>query len=180
MRLITAIVATLFLSGAPAPATEAVCGPGPENAAAPEVPSALLTELTGWIALHTMYDVRELAASPPEIRFCAVGSDIDYEDQTLRVEPELRAAYDLSRRVVHLVLPWSADNPYHRSVLLHELIHDVQLSNRDWACTGEPEWEAYTLQAIYLEERGIIPPFDWASILRLSRCPSQEATTDQP
>jgi hypothetical protein len=127
-----------------------------------------------------MYDVRELAASPPEIRFCAVGADIDYEGQDLRVEPELRAAYDLSRRVVHLVLPWSADDPYHRSVLLHELIHDVQLSNRDWSCTGEPEWEAYTLQAIYLEEQGIIPPFDWAGILRLSRCPSPGATADQP
>lgn len=180
MRLIMAIVAALSLSGGPVSASEAVCASGQGEQAPPEVPAALLTELTGWIALHTMYDVRELAASPPEIRFCAVGTDIDYEGQILRVEPELRAAYDLPGRVVHLVLPWSADDPYHRSVLLHELIHDVQLSNRDWACTGEPEWEAYTLQAIYLEEWGIIPPFDWAGILRLSRCPSEGTATDQP
>jgi hypothetical protein len=143
----------------------------PSDAAIPEVPPALMTELTGWIALHTMYDVRQLAADPPAIRFCAVGSMIDYEGADLRIEPELRAAYDLPNRVVHLVLPWSADNPIDRSVLLHELVHDVQLSNRAWDCTGQPELEAYTLQALYLEALGIHPGFDWAAIRRLSTCP---------
>ncbi|MGI1662716.1 DUF6647 family protein [Palleronia sp. KMU-117] len=180
MRLIMALAAAALISGAPVRALDEVCAPGQGDPASPHVPDTLVTELIGWIALHTMYDLRGLAASPPEIRFCAVGTDIEYEGQTLRVEPELRAAYDLPKRVVHLVLPWSADNPYDRSVLLHELIHDVQLSNRDWACTGEPEWEAYTLQAIYLEEYGIIAPFDWSGILRLSRCPDAEAVDDQP
>jgi hypothetical protein len=146
----------------------------PSEAATPEVPPALMTELTGWIALHTMYDVRELATDPPEIRFCAVGSVIDYEGADLRIEPELRAAYDLPNRVVHLVLPWSAENPIHRSVLLHELVHDVQLSNREWDCVGQPELEAYTLQALYLEALGIIPDFDWAAIRRLSTCPETD------
>jgi hypothetical protein len=165
----TAVILFVLCLARPALAAEHdLC---PSDAAIPEVPAALLTELTGWIALHTMYDVRQLAADPPEIRFCAVGSMIDYEGTDLRVEPELRAAYDLPNRVVHLVLPWSADNPIHRSVLLHELVHDVQLSNRDWACVGEPEWEAYTLQALYLEGLGIHPGFDWAAIRRLSTCP---------
>jgi hypothetical protein len=163
-----AILLVLWLAQSALAAEDDLC---PSDAPTPEVPAALLTELTGWIALHTMYDVRQLAADPPEIRFCAVGAMIDYEGADLRVEPELRAAYDLPNRVVHLVLPWSAENPIHRSVLLHELVHDVQLSNRDWDCVGEPEWEAYTLQALYLEALGIHPRFDWAAIRRLSTCP---------
>ena len=163
-----AILLALWLVQPALAATDDLC---PSDAAIPEVPPALLTELTGWIALHTMYDVRELAADPPAIRFCAVGSVIDYEGADLRIEPELSAAYDLPGRVVHLVLPWSPENPFDRSVLLHELVHDVQLSNREWECMGQPEWEAYTLQALYLEEFGIFPQFDWAAIRRLSTCP---------
>jgi hypothetical protein len=170
MRRAAILAFVVLASPAPGDTTD-VCDTKPVT---PEVPAALLTELTGWIALHTMYDVRELAADPPEIRFCAVGSLIDYEDADLRVEPELRAAYDLQNRVVHLVLPWSADNPVHRSVLLHELVHDVQLSNRDWDCVGQPEWEAYTLQALYLEALGILSDFDWPAIRRLSTCPDDD------
>jgi hypothetical protein len=163
-----AILALCLLANQASATTDGVCGP---DAVPPDVPASLMTELIGWIALHTMYDVRGLANDPPEIRFCAVGSLIDYEGTDLRVEPELRAAYDLPDRVVHLVLPWSATDPVHRSILLHELVHDVQLSNRDWDCVGQPEWEAYTLQALYLEAQGIIADFDWPAIRRLSTCP---------
>jgi hypothetical protein len=163
-----AALAIALLTAPVALADDGVCRPAPGPA---KVPSELLTELTGWIALHTMYDVRQLAAEPPRISFCAVGSEIAYEDGVLRVEPELNAAYDLPNRVIHIVLPWSADDPHDRSVLLHELVHDVQLSNRDWPCTGAPEWEAYTLQAIYLQEQGVAAAFDWDVIRRLSACP---------
>jgi hypothetical protein len=168
MRPLAAGLAIALLATSAAVADANVCRPSPSPA---KVPEELLTNLTGWIALHTMYDVRQLDADPPRISFCVVGSDIAYEDGSLRVESELNAAYDLPNRVVYLVLPWTASDAYDRSVLLHELIHDVQLSNRDWACTGEPEWEAYTLQAIYLQEHGIMPSFDWDAIRRLSTCP---------
>ena len=156
--------ACLFASGAVAQT--------PENCEEwPEVPDKLITDLTAWIAIHTMYDVSELHRSPPEIAFCSVGDWIDYEEGGLRVEPELRAAYNHPSDSVYLVLPWSADNPYDRSVLLHELIHDVQLANRDWPCVGAPELEAYMLQAEYLGAYGIDPGFDWRSIFLLSLCP---------
>lgn len=144
----------------------------PENCdERPAVPDKLISDLTAWIAMHTMYDVSELHHAPPEISFCSVGDWIDYEEGGLRVEPELRAAYDHPSNTVHLVLPWSADNPYDRSVLLHELVHDVQLANREWPCVGAPELEAYMLQAEYLGAYGIDPGFDWRSIFLLSLCP---------
>lgn len=137
----------------------------------PVIPDTLIPDLTAWIALHTMYDVGELYRSPPRIEFCSVGDWINYEEGELRVEPELRAAYNHPSDTVFLVLPWSADNPYDRSVLLHELIHDVQLANRDWPCVGAPELEAYLFQAEYLAAYDIDPGFDWRSIFLLSLCP---------
>lgn len=143
----------------------------PVTSAAPVVPSGVFNELVSWIAIHTMYDVSELYRTPPEISFCTEGDWITVEGLELRVEPELDAAYSLPDRVIHLVAPWSPDDPYDRSILLHEFVHVVQLSNRDWPCTGAPELEAYMLQASYLKEHGIKADFDWPSIFLLSVCP---------
>ena len=137
----------------------------------PTIPDTLLKDLTGWIALNTHYDVSLLYRQPPDISFCYVGDYISLEGQSLRVEPELRAAFDLPKRQIHLVLPWSPDNPRDRSVLLHELVHDVQLANTEWPCVGAPEIEAYLLQHAYLKSFGIASGFDWPSIFRLSICP---------
>lgn len=138
------------------------------------VSEKVINDLTGWIALHTSYDVSLLYTDPPMISFCNVGDTIDHEAATIIVEPFLRAAYNLPEREIHLVAPWSEQDPYDRSVLLHEMIHDVQLSNREWACIGAPEMEAYLLQARYLEEQGLSPNFDWQSIYTLSRCPKTD------
>ena len=142
-----------------------------KKCAEPEVPADVVTDLVGWIALHTMYDVTGLVQNPPDITFCELGDRIAYEEIDLTVEPGLRAVYDLPRRQIFLVLPWSHDNPVHRSVLLHELVHVVQLDDRVWPCTGAPELEAYLLQAQYLKEHGIEADFDWGAIFLLSICP---------
>jgi hypothetical protein len=166
----TALIAALVLvlSG-PGSAGE-TCAPGD---GAPHLPAGLLDDLVGWIALHTMYDVGATWRDPPEIVFCAVGEIIAYEGRDLLVDPALRAAYDLPARRIHLVEPWSADGLVDRSILLHELIHDVQLLNRDWDCLAAPEWEAYRLQDLWLQEQGVILPFDWPAIRRLSQCPGE-------
>ena len=166
-RTILAATCLACISGFAA-ADDDVC-PAPIDV--PSVPATLIRDLAGWIALSTMYDVSGLLADPPQISFCRVGDVISYEGSDLRVEKEIRAAYSLPDRVIHLVEPWSPDNPYDRSVLLHELIHVVQLDTRDWPCTGAPEIEAYMLQAEYLSGYGIDPGFDWRSIFLLSICP---------
>ena len=162
------LIACALLALAQAVSADAPCGPGP---AAQQVPEVLLDELVGWIATHTMYDVGVTWRDPPEIAFCTVGEIIAYEGRDLVVDPALRAAYDLPARRIHLVEPWSPDSLADRSVLLHELIHDVQLLNRDWPCLAAPEWEAYRLQDLWLQEQGVILPFDWPAIRRLSECP---------
>lgn len=169
MRLTTAIVLTFFAAGYLY---------AEEDCTAPELPVSVsqdvLDHLTGWIALHTSYDVSQLYHSPPEILFCGVGDIVDYESSTILVEPFLEAAYDLPNRRIYLVTPWSEKEPFDRSVLLHELVHDVQLSNREWECVGAPEMEAYLLQAKYLEDFTIIANFNWQRIYALSRCPKTD------
>ncbi len=56
------------------------------------------------------------------------------------------------------------------STLLHELVHLAQFEAREWACPGEAEWEAYKLQAEWLEEQGVEAPFNWVRIQMFSRC----------
>lgn len=140
--------------------------------ALPLVTKAILDELVGWIAIHTSYDVSVTYRNPPTITFCEVGDTVEYEDRNILIDETLRAAYDAQDRHIHIVLPWSGDEIYDRSVLLHELIHDVQLQNREWECIGAPEWEAYHLQDKWLREHGIYHDFDWLVIYMLSRCPT--------
>ncbi len=174
MRVSGALVLGLILllgdgSAAAEPVDPDCVAPGASPA--PAVTRSALDGLIGWIALKTDYDLSVVYSHPPEIVFCQVGEIVDYEAEGLIVDEVLAAAYDLSRRRIYLVQPWTAEEPFDLSVLLHELIHAVQLDNRDWPCPGAPEWEAYRLQSLWLRERGIAVKFDWSAIYKLSRCP---------
>lgn len=141
---------------------------------APQVPSVvgedLFDHLIAWIAINTSYDLMTAYHDPPTISFCRAGETIDYENADLLVDVSLLAAYDRQERHIFLTHPWSPLNLFDQSVLLHELIHDVQLQNRVWACPGAPEREAYLLQDKWLVEHGLQYRFDWRMISRLSRC----------
>ena len=134
------------------------------------VEDAIVVELLTWIGSHTDYDVSASLAEPPSIGFCRHGEVIDYEGESLIVDPDLGAAYDKERRHIYLARPWDAANARNLGTLLHELIHDVQYRNRDWPCWQKTEWEAYKLQETWLAERGEKADFNWALILMLSRC----------
>ncbi|WP_397542327.1 DUF6647 family protein [Roseovarius salis] len=163
----TAILFALLLL-APASAAARPAGDCP----APDMPPrALVESLIRWIGAETGYDMASALARPPGIRFCRTGEMIEYDGAGWFVDPALRAAYDLKTRTVYLVLPWDADDAFDRSVLLHELVHHVQLANRDWPCPGAPEWQAYKLQDRWLRARGIEHGFDWLRIWFMSRCP---------
>jgi len=167
--LCLALLCLALPAPAPAPAQEA--GPAADCILPAPPTAALIEELVDWIGAETAYDIAPTRADPPAVTFCAQGEVIDYEGADLLVEPDLRAAYDLSDRRIFLVLPWDPGNPRDVSALLHELIHDVQLRNRSWDCPQQPEWEAYKLQARWLTQRGIDPGFDWLVIFLRARCP---------
>jgi len=114
--------------------------------------------------------VSEARRHKPTVSFCNFGDDLDYEHKHLVVESQFRGIYDKERRHIYLVAPWSADNPENVGTLLHELLHDVQLLNRDWPCWGRAEWQAYKLQEKWLKERGVDPGFSWIQIFLESRC----------
>ena len=135
------------------------------------VPASLIAELLDWIAAATAYDVTSTRADPPQTTFCQAGDTIPYESGTTLVDDALNGAYDLANRRIILVRPWDPDDPGDRSVLLHELIHHVQLANRGFECLQQPEWEAYKLQEAYLAEHDIASEFDWLQIYFLSKCP---------
>ena len=130
----------------------------------------LFKELIGWIAMNTTYDLVSAYSDPPTLSFCAVGEIITYEQSDLLVDPILLAAFDRERRHIFLTQPWSPLSYFDQSVLLHELIHDVQLQNREWDCVGAPELEAYRLQDKWLFEHNIMHRFNWPMITRLSLC----------
>ena len=134
------------------------------------LPDGLVNGLLDWIETETDYDVSPVRADPPAVTFCETGQAIPYENAEVLIGEDIYGIYDSLRRQVILRLPWSAEDPRDRGVLLHELVHRVQLANGDWDCLNAPEWEAYTLQARYLEAHGIDPGFDWLHIYSLSRC----------
>ncbi|MBF9060818.1 hypothetical protein HKCCSP123_16675 [Rhodobacterales bacterium HKCCSP123] len=177
-RWTEAICAALFALACAVPAVAeglADCRPVPRPAATgrsvPEViGTRLFDDLIAWIAINTSYDMLLAYTDPPSLSFCRVGDLIVYEHADLLVDPALFAAFDRERRHIFLTEPWSMLNLFDQSVLLHELIHDVQLSNRDWPCRGAPELEAYYLQDRWLQEHGIRHPFDWDVIRFLSHC----------
>lgn len=155
----------------------AIASGNPREIGCKPIPEALSKDLfdglIGWIALNTSYDLLLAYRTPATVSFCDLDQSVVYEDSALIVEKGLLAAYDVTRRHIYLVRPWSPVSKFDQSVLLHEMIHDIQLSNRDWKCLGEPELEAYMLQDKWLVEHGIHHPFDWKMIFALSNCAPQ-------
>lgn len=135
------------------------------------VPRKVISDLIGWIAIHTSYDVSGIYRDPPDVSLCFIGEMIVYHDRAIRVEPFVKGVYDQPQDTIYLVSPWDPDSPADRSVLLHELIHAVQLSTAEWACPGAPELQAYFLQSQYLASHGVVADFNWPAILELSQCP---------
>ena len=135
------------------------------------VPDGMIAELLGWIADNSGYSIRTALENPPDVQTCATGDVIEYEHEAAIIDEGIRALYDFEARLIYLVDPWNPDNPRDRSILLHELIHVVQLDNREWECIGAPEWEAYKLHEAWLNEQGLEADFDWLRIYFVSRCP---------
>jgi hypothetical protein len=182
MRLVSGSLLVCISLGIALPAVRAelaqepdaeTTAPAPfETCIAPGQPSArLMRDLIDWIARHSTHDVSAVNSSLPAVTFCQTGEVIDYEGRHMVVDRSLNAAYDELARRIWLVLPWSAGNRWHVSILLHELVHDVQFQSRSWPCPQASEEEAYRLQHDWLAEQGIASGFNWFAIQMRARCP---------
>lgn len=138
----------------------------------PMAPEAADVEaLLDWIGAATGYDTSATRSDLPLIRFCQRGDTIPYGDETMLVDPPLQGAYDPTFRVIYLVRPWDAANLWDRSVLLHELLHAVQIDARPWPCINATETEAYETQRRWLAEHGVTWEFDPLAVWFYARCP---------
>ncbi|NND89337.1 MAG: hypothetical protein HKN42_00635 [Granulosicoccus sp.] len=131
----------------------------------------LVSTMVEWIGDAGDYEVDHLIAAPPRIFFATVGEILDFGNGPLEIRPGLRGAYSDEIDTLVIVLPWSIDDQVSRSILLHELVHAVQASARDWNCLAEQEWEAYQLQHRWLAEQGLDWTLDWLLVGIMSRCP---------
>ena len=141
----------------------------------PEWPGRLPTDplkktLLDWIAANSEYDTSELLDNPPMVRFCEHGSTLVYEGKAIHFNDRLNGVYDEKTKQICLAKPWHPSNTKDRGVLLHELVHHVQFESKSWLCPKATEWEAYKLQEAWLLENGMMPGFNWVSILLDSSC----------
>jgi len=77
------------------------------------------------------------------------------------------------------VRPWSADEPFSVSVLLHELVHHRQAEDGHWYCSGAQELPAYKLQQAWLDRFGLKANINWVAVLLESGCTPKDIYPDK-
>lgn len=149
------------------------------GAAASDV-HGMVAEMTAWTVGATDY------AAPPPPRLAVVNQaylkELCFPGCADADLPFVQGAYDPRVETVFLDATFDADLPLHRSYLLHEVVHHVQLANdadETARCREELEGEALRLQVRWLrEEEGVDDPLDYLGIdeltlLILGSCPAQ-------
>lgn len=141
----------------------------PENPCESDL-NLLVADLLTWIGEHSAYAVEPYLHQLPEVTFCDRDQEISYEGRNIIVHEPINGVYDKDSRKIYLVKPWSSQNLKNVSTLLHELVHYVQYSSKEWECWRKTEWEAYKLQEAWLDQHGVDAGFNWTEILMLSSC----------
>jgi hypothetical protein len=87
------------------------------------------------------------------------------------------AFYSKGEHVIYLADSWNKDDVVDQSVLVHELVHHLQIEDQiQFACWGRYEAQAYELQIQWLRTQGIKDPHKLlhaskTSIDTLAECP---------
>ncbi len=114
----------------------------------------LITMLLMWIGQSTMYNVdiphpRVVMMHPQELNEQYNKSILA---KTNHVE-ELWAYYNTKNQTIYLRQDFRQYDPWHRSILVHELLHHVQYWNKvKFQCINQMEEQAWPLQKKYLKE----------------------------
>jgi hypothetical protein len=157
------IVLALGLTGARAGVRPDV--PGAERSAA--IASTHVAALESWLDANSDYPRR---GTRPEIRVITRSAAARLDGaREARFLGRARAYFDPGSDRIYLIAPWNPRDPHDVSVLLHELVHHRQAPGY-WYCPQAQEWDAYRLQAEWLEQLGIHPDFSWIAIALESSC----------
>jgi hypothetical protein len=87
------------------------------------------------------------------------------------------AFYSKSEHLIYLADSWNTDDLVDQSILVHELVHHLQLEDHiQFACWGRYEAQAYQLQIQWLRTQGVKDPHSLlhaskTSIETLAECP---------
>ena len=129
-------------------------------------------ELDNWLDANSPYPRAELPLG--KIAFVAPETIVNYNGQATQLDEFTRGLYDKDAETIYLVEPWDANDAFDRSVLLHELAHHRQAKAKHWYCDHAQEWDAYQLQAAFLEDENVDYKFNWALIVLESSCAKRD------
>ena len=127
---------------------------------------SLIASLDDWLDKALPWPRR---TTPARIRFIT-----DRQARRMAGHPAMghgraRGLYDAETETIHLVSPWSADNPGDVAVLLHELVHHRQAPHHFY-CPAAQEEAAYKAQAAWLAERGLSADINWIAVTLQAGC----------
>ncbi len=134
--------------------------------------AAKVERLMGWIAERSNLDAPEyqpafLFVPVDTINYIAVGSVYS------GVNPIAAAFSPTNSGLIFLPAEGFTDD-----VLLHELVHFMQMTNgRQASCNGDLESDAYRLQAEFHDETGIGEPVPPVTRIIATMCPAPWATS---
>lgn len=171
MNSVRSITIALALSGAVVTGLQARAGTEVTGTLADwEKPAVegLIAEFASWIAENSDYAVAERPVRA--VALVTKGETVGTGERQVSLGNRTRGHYDEATGTIYIVRPWFPADPYDQSVLLHEMVHHMQVGAKHWYCPQAQEWDAYRLQEAWLEERGLESNFHWASILLESSC----------
>jgi hypothetical protein len=132
---------------------------------------SVIAALLLWIGANTSYDVN---LQHPTIKIMPQHEmELMYsKGKGMSKGSTLHAFYDLKKDIIYLPDSFDLYDPWHKAVLLHELIHFVQDQNQAvFECNAQMEAESWPLQQKYLlEMHGIKWEYDTMWFRMISTC----------
>jgi hypothetical protein len=149
----------------------------------------LLVGLLLWISQHSSFEYKAEMGLPVveqvsqlELAELFVGkgnkaqgflSKDDKERVYKSLASSLEAVYAADKNTIYLGKKIDPQSAYGRSVVVHELIHFLQKTHQaetTVACRNALEKDAYLIQADYMKQHGLKPPFNGFTVMMRSLC----------
>lgn len=148
----------------------------PAITAHPALDPDIVPRMIAWLAVKTGWEARAAPAlqfvEPAQLAKMYFGNDVAAD----RICPT--ALYSIARHTVYLSTAWNQDNLHDRSVLLHELVHHLQVLDKVKVdCPALYDRQAFHWQAVWLRAQGIRDPYaflklDEFMIYTMTSCPN--------